>query len=260
MVNHGLRIAKLGTFFRALRFPKVVLISMPDHRLHSEKSPENPRQPRYQVFKGILEPINTLSHAFGFVAAGIGLIWLLDLSDGDPVKIVAFSVYMTTMMLQYGLSAALHGIRMGKWMSRQLTRLDHAAIFLFIAGAFTPICLLNSNPAAGLQALGVIWAMAIGGVCMKLFWLDTPRWLSVFSYQIMVVIAYFAVYPFLAEIPATGAYWLALGGKFYLVGSMFYAFKRPNLIPGLLGHHELWHFFVLAGSACHYMVMLGYTS
>ncbi len=235
-------------------------MQMPAPQVNSEIRQDSTRPAKAHILRAITEPVNTLSHAFGFFAGAAGLIWLINLSDGDLRKIVAFSVFMSTMMLQYALSAALHGLRLEKWMERQLTRMDHAAIFLFIAGAFTPICLLNSRPEAGMQSLGIIWLMAVAGVGMKLFWLDAPRWVSVLSFQMMVVIAYFIIYPFLAEIPATGAYWLALGGKFYLVGSMFFAFKRPNLIPGWLGHHELWHFFVLAGSACHFMVMLGYAS
>lgn len=210
--------------------------------------------------RSLQEPINTLSHALGFLLAAAGLAWLLELSDGDPRKIFAFTVYMVTMMIQYAMSTALHGLRLSRWKMRQLTRLDHAAIFLFIAGAFTPVCVLANDHTAGMIAVAAIWALALAGVCLKLFWLDAPRWASTIAFQVVVVVSYFIVYPFLAEIPGQGAYWLALGGKFYLAGSLFYAFRRPNILPGIFGHHELLHFFVLAGSACHYMVMVGYAS
>jgi hemolysin III len=167
---------------------------------------------------------------------------------------------MVTMMIQYAMSTALHGLRLSRWKMRQLTRLDHAAIFLFIAGAFTPVCVLANDHTAGMIAVAAIWALALAGVCLKLFWLDAPRWASTIAFQVVVVVSYFIVYPFLAEIPGQGAYWLALGGKFYLAGSLFYAFRRPNILPGIFGHHELLHFFVLAGSACHYMVMVGYAT
>ena len=223
-------------------------------------SPTLPAGLLAKAAKAVSEPFNTYSHLLGFIAAALGLAWLLELSAGDSRKMVAFTIFMGTMLIQYAMSSALHGLRLKKSRMRLLQRLDHVAIFLFIAGLFSPLCILAADQEAGFRSLAIIWTIATLGVVLKLVWLEAPRWLSILCYQVATIVSYFAAYPFLAEVPAAGAYWLALGGKFYLVGSLFYAFRRPNFLPGIFGHHELLHVFVLAGSACHFMVMLGYTT
>ena len=101
-------------------------------------------------------------------------------------------------------------------------------------------------------------AIAPSGVVFKLFWLEAPRWLSTALYLLMGWLALVAIVPIARTLPTGGLLWLVLGGLFYSVGAVIYGLKKPDWFPGVLGYHELWHLFVLAGSACHFVMMLLY--
>jgi hemolysin III len=105
-----------------------------------------------------------------------------------------------------------------------------------------------------------VWGLALCGVLLKLLWMDAPRWLSVMLYLAMGWVAVVAAPAILETVPAGGIAWLLTGGVVYSVGALIYGLKRPNPLPGVFGFHELWHLFVLAGSACHFWAMLRYVA
>ena len=131
-------------------------------------------------------------------------------------------------------------------------------IFVLIAGTYTPVCLLALEGVWREGLLALIWGLALCGVLLKLLWMGALRWLSVMLYLGMGWVAVVAAPAIFQAIPAGGVAWILAGGLVYSVGALIYALKRPNPIPGVFGFHELWHLFVIAGSACHFWVMLHY--
>ena len=206
------------------------------------------------------EPINALTHFAGILLSLVGLVLLLVLSEGEPWRTASFAVYGSSLVLLYTASTLLHGLKVSPPKERMLRTLDHAAIFVLIAGSYTPITLVTlqrDSAAWGWALFGIVWGVAALGVVFKLFWLEAPRWLSTGLYLAMGWMAVFAIQPVSRSLPPGGLFWLALGGFFYSVGAVVYALKKPNLRPGF-GYHEIWHLFVLAGSASHFMMMLLY--
>ena len=131
-------------------------------------------------------------------------------------------------------------------------------IFVLIAGTYTPVCLLALDGGWRLGLLGLVWGLALCGVLLKLLWMEAPRWLSVVFYLAMCCLAVVAASAIFRTVPAGGIVWLLSGGVVYSIGALIYGFRRPDPLPGTFGFHELWHLFVLAGSACHYLAVILY--
>ena len=213
------------------------------------------------LFRALREPVNALTHALGVPLALAGLLVLLLLSAGDPWRTVSFAVYGASLVMLYTASTLLHALKLEGRGMRALRIFDHAAIFVLIAGSYTPITLVTLraiSPAWGWTLFGLVWALALAGIAFKLFWIAAPRWLSTGLYLLLGWLALSAVVPLLRALSPAGLLWLAAGGLFYSVGAVIYARQRPDPLPGVFGYHELWHLFVLAGSACHFVMMLGF--
>ena len=223
-----------------------------------ELASETPRQP---LGRWLREPVNALTHGLGVLLGAVGLVVLLVLSEGEPWRTVAFSVYGASLIALYLASSVMHGVIAPATVIRRLRILDHAAIFLLIAGTYTPITLValrSENPAWGWALFGTAWGFAALGIVFKLFWLDAPRWLSVAMYIAMGWMAMIGVVPMMQALPWSALTWLLIGGLFYSLGALIYALKRPDPWPNVFGYHEIWHLFVLAGSASHFVMMLRY--
>ena len=219
------------------------------------------QKPRPPLGRWLREPVNALTHGVGAVLGVAGLVALLVLSDGEPWRTVAFSVYGASLIALYLASAVMHGVIAPMTVIRRLRILDHAAIFLLIAGTYTPITLValrSESPAWGWALFGTAWGFAALGVVFKLFWLDAPRWLSVAMYIAMGWMAVVGIVPMVQALPWSALTWLLVGGLFYSVGAIIYARKRPDPWPRVFGYHEIWHLFVLAGSVSHFVLMLRY--
>jgi hemolysin III len=207
------------------------------------------------------EPVNSLTHLVGALLSLVGLVVLLVLAAGEPWRTVSFAIYGTTLVLLYTASTLLHSLHVGARAQRRLRLFDHAAIFLLIAGSYTPITLVTlqqGSGAWGWTLFALVWGIAVLGVVFKLVWLEAPRWLSTGLYLLMGWLALLAIVPITRALPPGGLFWLLLGGLFYSVGAVVYGLKRPNWLPGVFGYHELWHLFVLAGSISHFLMMLLY--
>lgn len=206
------------------------------------------------------EPVSGLTHLAGAVLGLAGLILLVTLAWGDPWRVASFAVYGGALVLLYSASTLYHSLNVTERALRRLKRLDHIAIFVLIAGTYTPVALVTlraEHPAWGWAVLGAVWAFALAGAAFKLLWLSAPRWLYTGLYLLMGWLALAAIYPLSRALPPGGLAWLALGGLFYTVGAVIYALKRPNLSRHV-GFHELWHLFVLAGSLAHFLMMRFY--
>ncbi|WP_299429761.1 hemolysin III family protein [uncultured Meiothermus sp.] len=202
----------------------------------------------------VREPFNTYSHAAGAVLGLVGMVALLFFTQGNPAKVLGALVFGLTMILMYTSSALYHAVRVSERALLWLRKLDHAAIFLFIAGTYTPVLLQAMEPGWRPWALGLVWALAGLGVALKMVTLKAPRWLYTATYLGMGWLAIFLL-PKLALNPWALGFLLA-GGAAYSLGAVVYATRWPNPMPGLVGFHGLWHVFVLLGSAGMYFAVL----
>jgi hemolysin III len=206
------------------------------------------------------EPVSGLTHLAGALLSAAGLVLLVDMAAAQATTwhVVSFSVYGSSMILLYTTSALYHLLPLSAKGTRMFRTLDHIMIYMLIAGTYTPICLVPLRGAWGWSIFGVVWGLALGGIFFKLFWLEAPRWISTGLYLLMGWTCLAAVYPMVMSIPGGGLFWLVLGGLFYTVGGVIYGLKRPDPFPGVFGFHEIFHLLVLAGSFCHFWMMLRY--
>lgn len=206
------------------------------------------------------DPVSGLSHLAGVVLAiaGLAMMMVAAASQGTVWHVVSFSIYGTSLVLLYLASSLYHLLPLSERGVRTLRRLDHIAIFLLIAGTYTPFCLVPLRGPWGWSVFGVIWGLAVAGIIMKLFWLHAPRWLTAAVYLGMGWMVLVALPPLVRALPNGGLAWLAAGGLCYSGGAAIYATRRPDPWPGRFGFHEIWHLWVLAGSICHFWAIYYY--
>jgi hemolysin III len=202
----------------------------------------------------IREPFNGASHLVGLLLAVAGTVLLLRMAHG-PSELLAFGVYGATLILLYSASTLYHMLSLPERPLRALRTLDHIAIYLLIAGTYTPVALITLNGRLGWTLLAAVWLIALAGTVFKLFFLDAPVWLSTGTYLAMGYLALVAVVPLARAVSFGGLAWLIAGGLAYTIGAVIYARQRPDPFPGRFGHHEIWHLLVLAGSGCHFAFM-----
>ena len=202
------------------------------------------------------EVANSISHGVGFLLAVASLPLLLGFAQGNSSTMnnVAVCVFSATMMLLYLVSAVYHAVPAGR-AKELLNRCDHAAIYLFIAGSYTPFVLGVLRGGWGWSLFGVVWAMAALGMAAKLLnRLKHPLW-STGLYVAMGWVAVIAAAPLLARMPGAGLAWLIAGGVSYTAGAVVFLYDSRVRYA-----HFVWHLFVLGGSACHFFAVLGYSA
>ncbi|WP_295578488.1 hemolysin III family protein [uncultured Lamprocystis sp.] len=199
------------------------------------------------------ERFNSISHLVGAVLALIGTTVLVTLAgvEGEATRIVSFSVYGATLFLLYLSSTLYHSLRGRAKDFFQV--MDHHAIYLLIAGTYTPFTLVALKGKTGWWLFGAVWALAVAGMVIDTLRGGGGRLLSVAIYLLMGWLILFALGPIIAALPPAGFWWLVAGGLFYTVGVIFYVLD--NRWPWC---HGIWHLFVLAGSVSHYFAILLY--
>lgn len=199
------------------------------------------------------ERFNSISHIVGAVLAASSGVLLIVVATrgGDPWKIASFSVYAATLLTLYVTSSLYHSVRGAA--KDVLRKLDHCAIYLLIAGTYTPYALVTLRGIWGWWMFGVIWALALLGIVQEVWYAKGARVLSLVIYVMMGWLALIAIKPLFAALGFAGFAWLAAGGFFYTVGIAFYATEHK-----IRHGHGIWHLFVLGGSACHYIAVLFY--
>ncbi|MDL2315926.1 hemolysin III family protein, partial [Desulfovibrio sp. OttesenSCG-928-A18] len=208
------------------------------------------------VISRIREPVNCLTHLAGALAAVLCTAALLYRSAPYGARYtVSFAIFGASLILLYTASAVYHMLHVSEGTQQLLRRIDHTMIFVLIAGTYTPVCLIALRGAWGWSIFGVIWGLALSGLFMKIFWLQAPRALSTTIYVIMGWLVVVAFYPLLRAISTPAFVLLLLGGLSYTAGAVFYALKRPALHNRYFGFHEIFHCFVLLGSAFHVLFM-----
>ncbi len=196
------------------------------------------------------EVASLLTHALGVVLSVVGLSLMLWLSDGDVLKMLASAVFGVSLILLYTSSTLYHFFTSPQWKAL-FQKLDHACIYLLIAGSYTPVTLITLRGAAGWSLFGIVWALALIGVTIKLFWSGKKdHWISTTLYLAMGWLILFAIKPLNQALPSAGVWLLVAGGFSYSFGIVFYAWHK------LPFNHAIWHLFVLGGSVCHLLAVI----
>lgn len=200
------------------------------------------------------EIANSISHGMGLIAALVGTPFLImhAVRHGDAGFIVGTSIFSATIILLYLASTLYHALPNGK-AKRVFRVIEHSAIFLLIAGTYTPFTLGVLRGAWGWALFGVIWGLAVVGVALKAFNKASRPMLSTGLYLLMGWVVVIAVDPLFARVPSAGLLWLLAGGLSYTAGVAFFA-TDSRLKYG----HLIWHLFVIAGTTCHYFAVLWY--
>jgi hemolysin III len=206
------------------------------------------------------EPVSGLTHLGAAVAAAAGLALLLLAGRDSLVKELSLAVYGASLVLMFSASAAYHLVKAKPEVVRLLRKVDHSAIYLLIAGTYTPICLHFFSGFWQWGMVAVIWTLAILGILVKLFMMNAPRWLAAGLYLLMGWLALAAAREIPAAVPPGALLALLLGGVFFTVGAVVYITRRPDLRPGAFGFHEVWHIFVILGCLCHFALMALYVA
>jgi hemolysin III len=210
-----------------------------------------PQQPRLQYYSATEERINIASHALGLLFSVVALLALVTraLRHGDVWHLVSFSVYGLSLIALYAASTAYHRSREPARRARRRT-VDHASIYLLIAGTYTPFALVTLSGPVGWTIFGLTWGMAASGIVLKLFYTGHYNHLSTLMYVLMGWLMIFFVEPLIERFPPGGLAWLLAGGIAYTAGTAFY------LRPHARWSHAIWHLFVILGSLCHYVAVV----
>ncbi len=206
------------------------------------------------------EPMSGLTHFVGIIFAIVGLVILLT-RQTNPLTVaylISFSIFGGAMILLYTFSTLYHWLPLSEKGLRVLRKIDHIMIFVFIAATYTPVCLLVLPGPWGYSILASVWGLTLLGLFSKIFWIEAPRYLYTGTYLLMGWIIVIGIWPLLQVMDSGGLFWMSLGGLFYTIGAVIYAFKKPDPWPRVVGFHEIFHGFVLLGSFSHFWLMYQY--
>jgi len=199
------------------------------------------------------ERMNVISHGVGLLLSIVALVFLVVYASkkGDTTQLVSVIIYGASLILLYSASTMYHYVQSPK-LRKNLNILDHAAIYVLIAGTYTPFCLVVLKGWIGYTIFGIAWVIAIIGVIFKLFFTGRFDKLSTAAYVLMGWLIIFAIKPLVENLPDGGLLWLFLGGLFYTVGAVLYSIEKIKY------NHAIFHIFVLLGSFCHFMAVFFY--
>jgi hemolysin III len=207
----------------------------------------------FQFYPPLEEKINILSHATGLILSIVALVLLVIRASlhGNAWHVVSFSIFGASLIILYTASTVYHSSKKPETRNR-LRIVDHAAIYVLIAGTYTPFTLVTLNGTVGWVIFGISWGMALTGITLKLFFTGRYGLLSTAMYIFMGWLIIFAIQPLIANLPADGLYWLVAGGLAYTLGAILYGIKQIRF------NHAIFHMFVLLGSFCHFMAVYFY--
>lgn len=210
----------------------------------------------------IKDPISGYSHLLGAILSIIGTITLTItcLKSNQNEKIIPFLIFGLSMIMLYSSSGLYHLFGKKAEEVDIFRKIDHAMIYVLIAGTYTPLCLIGLQGLFGTISIIIVWILAgfgVSTVFFKKFWSKIPRWGSTGIYILMGWISIFLIYPLSQKLPIEAITWIFIGGIFYTTGAIIYALKKPNIIKGF-GFHEIFHIFVLLGTISHFWFVFKY--
>lgn len=204
------------------------------------------------------EPISSITHLIGTVLsiAGLTLMVVFASLNAGSRYIISYSIFGASMILLYLASTLYHFFPKNTRIKKTFMKIDHSMIFVLIAGTYTPICLVAIRGAWGWSLFGIIWSLAIMGILMKSIGSITRTWHSSAIYIVMGWLIMVAFVPLMKSIPPEGLFWLIAGGISYTIGVIFFSLDKFIRRNKWIGMHEIFHLFVMAGTFCHFWLML----
>ena len=208
-----------------------------------------------KYYTPVEERLNVITHGFGFILALLGSVLLLNrgLQEGIHLRFFSYLIYSLGLLTLYLASTLYHSAKVPK-LKKRLNIFDHSAIYVLIAGTYTPIALLTMKGTWGLAILCTVWILAIIGIILKFFFIGRYSKFSTATYVLMGWVVVIAIKPLINSMVTQGLLWLLAGGIFYTIGALLYQRKSMKY------NHAIFHVFVLLGSLCHYIVILNYTN
>lgn len=207
----------------------------------------------------VKDPGSAITHFIGMLMAIFAAVPLLIKAAHEPdrIYVISLAVYAASLILLYAASTTYHTFDISKKVNTILKKIDHMMISVLIAGSYTPICLLVLDRSTGIPLLTLVWGIALVGILFKAFWVSCPKWVSSVLYIGMGWTCVLAFTQILNSMSPVAFGWLLAGGLIYTIGGVIYALKLPifNNKHKNFGSHEIFHLFVMAGSACHFVVM-----
>ena len=210
----------------------------------------------------IKEPGSAITHFIGMLMAIFAAVPLLIKAANEPgrIYIISLTIYAASLILLYAASTTYHTFDISEKVNTVLKKIDHMMISVLIAGSYTPVCLIVLKGRTGIILLSIVWGIAIIGILIKAFWVYCPKWVSSVLYIGMGWTCVLAFTQILNNMSPAAFGWLLAGGIIYTVGGVIYALKLPifNSRHKNFGSHEIFHLFVMGGSACHFVVMYAF--
>lgn len=203
----------------------------------------------------IRDPFSAISHYAGAAAALPAAAFLLAWGGGTPERTAALAVYGASLFGLFFASGLYHTPVASPRAIERLRKLDHAAIYLLIAGTYTPFCVLAFSGFWRWGLLAIIWSLALTGVVVKLWVINAPRWVTAGVYVAMGWLGVIGLGEIVRQLTPGAIGWLTAGGVLYTAGAVVYITRRGDFFPGVFGFHEFWHLFVLAGAAAHFVAV-----
>jgi len=206
-----------------------------------------------KYYSPIEEKINIISHAIGFILSIVALVLLVRHANlhGNIWHIVSFSIFGASLIILYAASSFYHSAKRSELRDR-LKIIDHASIYVLIAGTYTPFTLVSLKGTISWVIFGISWGLALTGIILKLFFTGKYNLLSTIMYVLMGWVIVFAIKPLINNLPFEGLLWLFAGGISYTVGAILYSIKKIKF------NHAIFHMFVIMGSFCHFMSVFLY--
>jgi hemolysin III len=206
-----------------------------------------------EYYSPIEEKINIISHATGFILSIVAFVLLVMRASlhGDVWQIVSFSIFGASLIILYGASTLYHSAK-NPLLRNKLNIIDHASIYVLIAGTYTPFTLVTLKGTIGWVIFGISWGLALTGIILKLFFTGKYDLISTIMYVFMGWVIVFAIKPLIHHLPFEGLLWLFAGGISYTIGAILYSIKKIKF------NHAIFHILVLMGSFCHFVSVFFY--
>ena len=206
-----------------------------------------------EYYSPMEEKINIISHATGFILSIVAFVLLVMRASlqGDVWQIVSFSIFGASLIILYGASTLYHSAK-NPLLRNKLNIIDHASIYVLIAGTYTPFTLVTLKGTIGWVIFGISWGLALTGIILKLFFTGKYDLISTIMYVFMGWVIVFAIKPLIHHLPLEGLLWLFAGGISYTIGAILYSIKKIKF------NHAIFHILVLIGSFCHFVSVFFY--
>ena len=206
-----------------------------------------------EYYLPIEEKINIISHATGFILSIVAFVLLVMHASlhGDVWQIVSFSIFGASLIILYGASTLYHSAKKPV-LRNKLNIIDHASIYVLIAGTYTPFTLVTLKGTIGWVIFGISWGLALTGIILKLFFTGKYDLISTIMYVFMGWVIVFAIKPLIHHLPLEGLLWLFAGGISYTIGAILYSINKIKF------NHAIFHMLVLIGSFCHFVSVFFY--